>query len=82
MSLPWDGGGKEEAEEKRWEGFGDLAHPQPAVRARLPPPWGLSFFHFGKLENGLTHRVINSIPMLKDSPRKPELAQVTTSYQK
>ena len=46
-----------------------------------PPPVGLSFLQSGKVEKGLTHRVINSFPMLKDSPRKPLLAWVATSCQ-
>lgn len=49
--------------------------PQPRLRTRPPPPWVYATFSLEKAEKSLTHRVINSIPGLEDSPRKPLLVQ-------
>lgn len=49
--------------------------PQPRLRTRPPPPRVYGTFSLEKAEKSLTHRVINSIPGLEDSPRKPLLVQ-------
>lgn len=49
--------------------------PQPRLRTRPPPPRVYATFSLEKAEKSLTHRVINSIPGLEDSPRKPLLVQ-------
>ena len=81
---PWGGG---EWRKKGWSSLevGLFANSHPPAnsqnKASLHPRWGYPSFSLEKWKKVLTHWVINSFPMLKDSPRKPLLAWVATSCQ-
>lgn len=49
--------------------------PQLRLQTRPPPQWVYVTFSLEEAEKILTHRVINSIPVLEDSPRRPMLVQ-------
>lgn len=48
---------------------------QSRLQTRPPPQWVYVTFSLEEAEKILTHRVINSIPVLEDSPRRPVLVQ-------